>query len=52
MLFDSYLKEVESAGDIDIAEKGSNPERLIEGCSGASLNIATLARLFQGIGVS
>ena len=48
LLCGSYLEEVESAGDIDIAEKGGNPERLIEGRSGVSLDIAALVRLFAG----
>jgi predicted nucleotidyltransferase len=46
ILFGSCLEEVESARDIDIAVKGGDPERSIEGRSGAPLDVADLVRLF------
>jgi predicted nucleotidyltransferase len=46
ILFGSCLEEVESARDIDIAVKGGNPEKSIEGRSGAPLGAADLIRLF------
>ncbi|MCX6083863.1 MAG: hypothetical protein NT102_02720, partial [Caldiserica bacterium] len=44
----SCLEEVESARDIDIAVKGGNPEKSIEGRSGALLDVTALVRLFAG----
>lgn len=46
ILIGSCLEEVESARDIDVAVKGGNPEKSIEGRSGAPLDAADLVRLF------
>jgi hypothetical protein len=46
ILIGSCLEEVESARDIDVAINRGNPEKSIEGRSGAPLDAADLVRLF------